>query len=70
MRTKFIIYFTLTLLFVQVWLGWKAITVISANELAIIKIAKGDTIILDFGRNMVGLLNGIISSTANPIKTI
>ena len=43
----------------QVWLGWKDITVSPADELPKVKIIKGDTLILDFGRNMVGYLQGI-----------
>jgi alpha-L-rhamnosidase len=48
----------------QVWLGWKVVTISSARELARITLVKGDTLILDFGRNMVGYLNGITSSQA------
>ena len=48
----------------QFWLGWKAVTISSASELARLTLVKGDTLILDFGRNIVGYLNGITSSPA------
>jgi alpha-L-rhamnosidase len=48
----------------HVWLGWKAVTVLSSNELARITLVKGDTLLLDFGRNMVGYLNGITTLPA------
>jgi alpha-L-rhamnosidase len=48
----------------QVWLGWKAVTVSSAKELSKISLIKGDTLMLDFGRNMVGYLNGITTLPA------
>jgi alpha-L-rhamnosidase len=48
----------------HVWLGWKAATVLSANELVKISLVKGDTLMLDFGRNMVGYLNGITTLPA------
>ena len=43
---------------VQIWLSWKAIIVSSVNELTKVNLIKGDTLILDFGRNIVGYLNG------------
>ena len=49
---------------VQVWLGWKAKIVSSVDELAKVKLIKGDTLILDFGRNMVGYFQGFSTGRA------
>jgi len=46
------------------WLGWKSTIISPVTKLTNIKLAKGDTIILDFGRNIVGYLNGISNTTA------
>lgn len=48
----------------QVWLGWKAINVSAASEQSKFKLAKGDTLIFDFGLNMVGNLQGFCSGKA------
>lgn len=48
----------------SVWLGWKSIIISSANKIAGIKLNKGDTMILDFGRNMVGYLQGVSNANA------
>ena len=47
-----------------VWLGWKTFTVENAAELSTYKLQKGDTLILDFGRNIVGYLQGVSSGRA------
>ncbi len=49
---------------VTAWLGWKSIIISPANELVNKKLNKGDTVILDFGRNMVGYLQGNSTATA------
>lgn len=46
------------------WLGWKAINKEQTSEISTFKIQKGDTLILDFGRNLVGYLQGINSGKA------
>ena len=48
----------------QVWLGWKAINKEQTGENSTFKIHKGDTLILDFGRNMVGYLQAVSSRKA------
>ena len=48
----------------HVWLGWKTLTVENAAELSTYKLQKGDTLILDFGRNIVGYLQGVSSGKA------
>ena len=46
------------------WLGWKSTVISPAKELANKKLNKSDTVILDFGRNMVGYLKGESNETA------
>ena len=48
----------------HVWLGWKTLSVENAAELSTYKLQKGDTLILDFGRNMVGYLQGVSTGKA------
>lgn len=48
----------------QVWLGWRAKNMVQTGESSTYKIHKGDTLILDFGRNLVGYLQGISSGKA------
>lgn len=48
----------------KVWLGWKTSTIKNADELSTYKLQKGDTLILDFGRNMVGYLQGVSTGRA------
>jgi len=48
----------------HVWLGWKTFSVENAAELPTYKLQKGDTLILDFGRNIVGYLQGVSSGKA------
>ena len=48
----------------KVWLGWKSKSILSKNELTNIKLQVGDTLILDFERNMVGYLQGFSSRKA------
>jgi len=49
---------------VKTWLGWKAATRKTLNQQSILKLTKGDTLILDFGRNMVGYIQGKTQTTA------
>ena len=49
----------------KAWLGWKAVTVLPATQLTQFKLVKGDTLLLDFGRNMVGYLQGIADANAS-----
>jgi alpha-L-rhamnosidase len=42
----------------QVWLGWKTSSISSANNLPNLRLQKSDTLILDFGRHVVGYLQG------------
>ena len=46
------------------WLRWESTIISPANKLANIKLNKGDTVIFDFGRNMVGYLHGLSNATA------
>jgi hypothetical protein len=46
------------------WLGWKATSISPEIKLTSIRLGIGDTIMLDFGRNMVGYLQGISSASA------
>ena len=46
------------------WLGWKAINKVQTGELSTFRMQKGDTLILDFGFNIVGYLQGVSSSKA------
>ena len=48
----------------HVWLGWKTFTIENAVELSTYKLQKGDTLILDFGRNIVSYLQGVSSGKA------
>ncbi len=48
----------------SVWLGWKSTVISPAKQLTNIKLDKGDTVILDFGRNIVGYLQGVSNTTA------
>lgn len=49
---------------VNTWLGWKAATLTTLNQQSILKLTKGDTLILDFGRNMVGYIQGETQTAA------
>lgn len=49
----------------QTWLGWKSSSLFSANNLPNLILHKGDTLILDFGRHVVGYLQGSIQGSAN-----
>jgi hypothetical protein len=45
------------------WVG-KSKIISAANKIEKIKLNKGDTIILDFGRNMVGYLQDVSNANA------
>ncbi len=47
----------------NIWLGWKKNIISPADKLAELKLNKGDTVILDFGRHIVGYLQGISSAS-------
>lgn len=46
------------------WLGWKSTIISSAKEVENKRLGKGDTVILDFGRNIVGYLQGLSNAPA------